>query len=104
MMLSCDQCNTNFERRWSLGSDAGDHCCTMLCKTLAMKVGGKINKQFVKNCNEKWGTDYPLQNDDLKLAAKETCIERYGVDNVLKLAVNNVERQVFVFKWPIDLL
>jgi hypothetical protein len=100
------------------GHCLGENCSSSFSKTFRclIKNGGYCDECIMKNrkikikktCLEKYGTDYPLQNDEIQKKMKETnktrygveyvfqnekvrekqkntCLERYGVDHVMKI-------------------
>jgi hypothetical protein len=69
----CIKCNENFKKSFrALVKNNG--YCNICCIN-----NGKI-KQKETNL-EKYGTEYPLQNEDIKNKIKQTNIEKYGFEN-----------------------
>ncbi len=76
----CLECNKQLKFGKSLNNGYGKYC--------SLKCTNKNNehKENVKKTNNvKYGGSTPFSSDDIKLKTIKTNIERYGVDNVMKL-------------------
>ena len=70
-------CNNIFDKTFRMLVRTGGYCdeCTLL-----------ISQQKIKDtCMERFGTECPLQNEEVKQKIKDTCMERYDVEHCMLL-------------------
>ena len=59
--------------------------CNIKCaKMWRLKNKEKSNEKRMKTCLEKYGEEYPSQNEKIKEKVKKTCIKRYGWESSIK--------------------
>lgn len=87
--LCCDTCEKKFERRYVKSwIERSFHFCSNECKSRARaKCGIQYDStlsKFQQTSREKFGVDFPWQNESVKEKRKEIWVQTLGVDNPMK--------------------
>jgi hypothetical protein len=77
--FKCDECGIEFikQRKWTKKKY---HFCSRKCSNFSQKCGVS-SQQVKKTCKEKYGYEFPQQNEEVREKTKNTCLEKYGTTN-----------------------
>ena len=95
VLVICDVCGKEFDKIYSNYIRQRDYDMDVCkpCSTIKRKMTNKI----------KYGTEWAIQNDEIKLKAKQTCIDKYGVEyNTLVPEARAKARQTIVEKYGVE--
>ena len=95
VLVNCDVCGKEFSKIYknyikqkSYNMDVCKHCST-------------IKKKMTNK--KKYGTEWAMQNDDIKLKSNQTCINKYGVEyNTLIPEARVKARQTLIEKYGVE--
>lgn len=83
----CDECHTPFERpEKKVRRERPTHYCSLACTNSAQKSGGVLDAVRTKEFQARLGVPYPQQSAAVRAKSVETCMKRYGVENVQQVA------------------
>ena len=82
--MICDQCHSEFERKsFPSGAHRKFHFCTRACFHASTRCGGILFIERISISLARHGVQHPTQAVAIKERTMLTCIERFGVSNVM---------------------
>jgi len=78
--VKCDSCGKEYEIFHRKDSDDRKDFCSIVCKSDSQRRGGILFEKTRNSCLEKYGTDSPAKNEQVKERSKSTCLKKYGVE------------------------
>lgn len=86
-VLECNNCGNSFEKRWTNEefSSRELHFCSSDCRVVSTRKSGILGKKTAEKFLAKFGSAAIFSSQYFKEKAKETLVEKYGVENVLLL-------------------
>lgn len=84
-VLSCDQCNDVFGRKFEYSLFVKHHFCNKNCSFIAFKKGGMIDLQKTNNNIKNHGIDYCSKLPSVKIKQKQTNLKKYNVEHPMHL-------------------
>jgi hypothetical protein len=104
-MVKCPQCGINHAK---FHDSHGYTCCSKECtklktsKSIKNSSGKSLNKSK-QTCLEKYGVDNVSKLNTTKSKSKQTCLEKYGVDNVSKTdGVKSKKVKTCIIRYNVD--
>lgn len=77
----CDNCNLEWEaKRWNKNNNY--IFCSQKCSIESRKKGNFLDELSKKRNYEKYGCEYPLQNEEIYSKRQNSILEKYGVENI----------------------
>lgn len=104
MQLQCDQCHQEFQKPFKqTTTEAKFHFCGQFCQNKANKNGNVLQKRVKETCIERYGVENPAQAPEVQARISATCLERFGVPSTVQSAeIQEKSRKTMQERYGVD--